>query len=271
MNSLVTNEQFKSRLVRHMRKVIDLLGDPTCELFQSLVIDYDLIEVNDGICWSVRRRAFVKIPIEARQIGKPSPRCFCAYDPSKKADPTYFREILENSLSASEVATFCDDFLKLFNYNAKKHKDRVPSVVAAANSGKPSLFFPIQGLVHRGNIAPVTKQCAFNKAMITPFTEVIFIDEADESVLDISDWKILTQGDTRPRHQIPNRKTIHEQMPHANNGTAQVGLRCHSSTSHGQMPANVSFQEPSKSEKRGSSLAVKARHGMRCVGSQESK
>ena len=30
--------------------------------------------------------------------------------------------------------------------------------------------------------------------MITPFTEVIFIDEADESVLDISDWKILTQG-----------------------------------------------------------------------------
>ena len=30
--------------------------------------------------------------------------------------------------------------------------------------------------------------------MITPFTEVIFIDEAEESVLDISDWKILTQG-----------------------------------------------------------------------------
>lgn len=40
----------------------------------------------------------------------------------------------------------------------------------------------------------VTKQRAFNKAMITPFTEAIFIDEADESVLYISDWKILTQG-----------------------------------------------------------------------------
>ena len=53
------------------------------------------------------------------------------------------------------------------------------------------MFFPIQGLVHHGNIATVTKQRAFNKAMITPFTEVIFIDEADEKTLDVA---ILTQG-----------------------------------------------------------------------------
>ena len=30
--------------------------------------------------------------------------------------------------------------------------------------------------------------------MITPFTEIIFIDEATETTLDIDDWKILTQG-----------------------------------------------------------------------------
>jgi len=30
--------------------------------------------------------------------------------------------------------------------------------------------------------------------MIAPFTEVIFIDEASESALDIADWKVLTQG-----------------------------------------------------------------------------
>ena len=194
INSLATNEQFKSRLIRDMRKVIDLLADPNCELFQPLVIDYDLIEVKNGFCWSVKNRAFVENPIEVRQIGKLSPRRFCAYDPATEADPKYFREILENSLSASEVATFCEDFLRLLNYNAKKHKDKVPCLVGAANSGKTSLFFPIQGLVHHGNIATVTKQRAFNKAMITPFTEVIFIDEADENVLDISDWKILTQG-----------------------------------------------------------------------------
>ena len=59
---------------------------------------------------------------------------------------------------------------------------------------KQVCFFPIQGLVHDRNIPTVTKQRAFNKAMITPFTEVIFIDETDEKTLDVADWKILTQG-----------------------------------------------------------------------------
>lgn len=66
--------------------------------------------------------------------------------------------------------------------------------MGAANCGKTGSFFPIQGLVHHGNIATVTKQRTFNKAMITPFTEVVFIDEVDGSALDIADWKILTQG-----------------------------------------------------------------------------
>ena len=48
--------------------------------------------------------------------------------------------------------------------------------------------------MHHGNVATVTKQKAFNKAMITPFTEIIFIDEATDSTLDMDDWKILTQG-----------------------------------------------------------------------------
>lgn len=194
INTLATNEQFKSRLVREMKKIIEMLSDPLCELFEPLVIDYDLIEVNNGVCWSLQTRAFVESPIEENQIGKISPRAFSAYDSNKEADPKYFREILENSLSQSEVSTFCEDYLKLLNYNKKQHKDRVPCLVGDANSGKTSLFFPIQGLVHHGNIATVTKQRAFNKAMISPFTEVIFIDEADENTLDISDWKLLTQG-----------------------------------------------------------------------------
>ena len=93
-----------------------------------------------------------------------------------------------------EVAKFCDDFLKLLLYNKKQHKDKVPCLVGDANSGKTSLFMPILGLIHHGNVATVTKQKAFNKSMITPFTEVIFIDEATERTLDFDDWKILTQG-----------------------------------------------------------------------------
>ena len=91
-----------------------------------------------------------------------------------------------------EIQIFCDDFLKILNYNKKQHKDKVPCLVSEANSGKASLFFPIQGLIHHGNNATVTKQRAFNKAMITSFTEVIFIDEASENALDIADWKVLT-------------------------------------------------------------------------------
>ena len=143
VNTLATNEHFKSRLIREMKKVIELLSDPHCELFQPLVIDFDLIEVNSGICGSIKNRAFVQSPINANDIGKISPRAFCAYDSTKDPDPKYFKEILENSLSPDEVASFCDDFLKLLNYNKKQHKDKVPCLVGEANSGKTSLFFPI--------------------------------------------------------------------------------------------------------------------------------
>ena len=194
VNTLATNEFFKPRLIRDMRKVVELLADPYCELFRPLAIDYDLIEVNQGVCWSLKERAFVKGAIQEDKIGKVSPRAYSPFDSTEEPDPKYFRQILENSPSPEEQSNFCEDFLKLLSYNKKKHKDKVPCLVGDANSGKISLFFPILGLVHHGNVATVTKQRAFNKPMISKFTEVIFIDEATESTLDIDDWKTLTQG-----------------------------------------------------------------------------
>lgn len=44
------------------------------------------------------------------------------------------------------------------------------------------------------HIARVTKQKAFNKSMIDPSTEIIFLDEAYATLLDVDDWKILCQG-----------------------------------------------------------------------------
>ena len=72
-----------------MRKVIELLSDPHCELFQPLVIDYDLIEVNDGVCWQVKNQSFVESPIEERQVGKLSPRAFCVYNPETQTLSTF--------------------------------------------------------------------------------------------------------------------------------------------------------------------------------------
>ena len=187
VNTLATNEFFKSRLDRPVIRSI-------LRTFLPLIINYDLIEVKDGRCWSISRRDFVEDAIEEQQVGKISPRAFCSFDSARDPDPKYFREVLENSLSPQEVAKFCDDFLKLLLYNKNQHKEKVPCLVGDANSGKTSLLMPILGLIHYGNVATVTKQKAFNKLMITPFIEVIFIDEATERTPDIDDWKILTQG-----------------------------------------------------------------------------
>ena len=45
MNSLAANESLKARLVRDMKKVIDILTDPDCEVICPIVVDYNLIEV----------------------------------------------------------------------------------------------------------------------------------------------------------------------------------------------------------------------------------
>ena len=66
--------------------------------------------------------------------------------------------------------------------------------MGAADSGKTSLFAPIFGVVPPIRVAKVTKQRAFNKAMINEDTEVIFIDEASTGTMDVDDWKTLTQG-----------------------------------------------------------------------------
>ena len=194
IDSLAANEFFKARLLKDMRKIIDILSDPDCEVVRPISIEYNLIEVNGGHCWSIKERNFVKNPIPDAKIGIISPRAFTTYEPAKEPDPKYFKEILENSLSEVEIGEFCEDFLKLLNFNKKCHKDKVPCLIGDANSGKTSLFHPILGLVHHTNIATITKQRVFNKAMISKSTEVIFIDEASTSTMDVDDWKILTQG-----------------------------------------------------------------------------
>lgn len=56
VNTLATNELFKPRLIREMKRVVELLADPFCELFRPLSIDHDLIKVNQGVCWSLKER-----------------------------------------------------------------------------------------------------------------------------------------------------------------------------------------------------------------------
>ena len=56
INSLAANETFKDRLLKDMRKVSEILSNPHCEVIRPLCVDYNLIEVNDGQCWSIMTR-----------------------------------------------------------------------------------------------------------------------------------------------------------------------------------------------------------------------
>ena len=177
VNSLAANELFKARLLKEMKKVIDFLADPDCEVMRPIIVDYNLIEVNDGYCWSVLERRFLRNAIPADKVSLMTPRAFSRYDPLKVPEPKYFQEVLENSLLEADIALFCKDFLRLLHFNKKKHKERVPCFVGEADSRKTSLFYSILRLILHSNIATVTKQKVFNKAMINKHTEVILIDE----------------------------------------------------------------------------------------------
>ena len=43
-----------------MKKVIEILADPDCEVIRPICIDYNLVEVNAGHCWSIRERRFLE-------------------------------------------------------------------------------------------------------------------------------------------------------------------------------------------------------------------
>ena len=62
----------------------------------------------------------IKVPLE---VGKVSPRAFFDYDKNNPPNAKYFQEILENSLTPEEITHFCNDFLGLFKFQKKGHKE----------------------------------------------------------------------------------------------------------------------------------------------------
>lgn len=63
INCLAANEAFKGRLLKNMKRVIDILADPDCEVVRPISVEYNLIEVNAGRCWSIKERRFIESPI----------------------------------------------------------------------------------------------------------------------------------------------------------------------------------------------------------------
>lgn len=67
----------------------------------KLTIGY--IEINDGRCWSIIERRLVESPISGKKISIDTPHAFSKYNSQRNANPKYFREILENSLTNRDI------------------------------------------------------------------------------------------------------------------------------------------------------------------------
>jgi hypothetical protein len=130
VGTLEGNESFKARLVKYGDKLRDKLKNPNSQLIHQIEVCHDLIEVNEGWCLSLSGRKFVKQPIPLQKVGQISPRAFYEYDHKTTPDAKFFREILENSLSPDDISSFCDDFLNLLQFQNKRHKQKVSSVIA---------------------------------------------------------------------------------------------------------------------------------------------
>ena len=81
-------------------------------------------------------------------------------------------------------------FLEAAEFQPKEAQRESACLVGEPDSGKTSLFYPILGLTHHSNVAAITKQKVFNKAVIGKTTELIFIDEATPSSLDVDDYDV---------------------------------------------------------------------------------
>ena len=147
LSLLASNDQFKDTIIKNLNKLVEILGDKDCEFMKQLCINYDLIEVNGGWCFSISQRKFVFHPIKETDIGKESPRAYIDYQHTKTPDPGYFKEILQNSLNQLEMAHFCEYYIRHLNCRIKQHKERVMCLIGEPNSGKASLFTPITRIV----------------------------------------------------------------------------------------------------------------------------
>ena len=59
VNILASKDIYKFRLLKDMKKVVEILSNPHFEVIRPLYVDYNFNEKNEDKCWSIQERHFL--------------------------------------------------------------------------------------------------------------------------------------------------------------------------------------------------------------------
>ena len=140
---------------------------------------------------------------------------FVEYNPDVEPEPLYFKEGILNSFPEEELrARFLNKFYECLMAGKMPHKTRKLVLCSPKDSGKTSWVQVLLGVIPLRNVATTTQEKQFSAAMMGEDTELVFLDEWSENILQADLAKIVLQGGymaTCVKHQSP--KTLINKAP----------------------------------------------------------
>ena len=196
INKILQYDHLAPILLGHAKPVIEILENAACSIINQLVIDYDLIEVNDGRCWKISTRKFIDMPYDESQLGIITPRMFCEFDSREEPKPEYFKTSILNSFpQPQQYSVFLNKWYQLLLHQGMPQK--IPKLLTwgSRDSGKSTWVEPLRGIIPQRYFGALTKEKAFGTSMIDEDTQLPFVDEfVPEKYVSNDTAKALFQG-----------------------------------------------------------------------------
>ena len=196
VNKLMVSEIIGEEIVKFSKRMIEIISHPQCEVIRQIRFDWDLTEVLDEYCFSVRKRDFIECPIDNKDIGIVSPRAY-APNYNSKEDPVslYFKESIENSFpNLATRINFLNKYYQCLTVGKFPHKCPKLVVAGPRDSGKSTWASVFLSIIPVRYIASITKEKVFSTAMTNSDTQLVVLDEWSPEHLQSDTAKLLLQG-----------------------------------------------------------------------------
>ena len=59
--NMLGNSEVADVITPYINHISNLLSEPSCKLIKPIVIDFNYIEVNDGVCFDIERKCLLKV------------------------------------------------------------------------------------------------------------------------------------------------------------------------------------------------------------------